>query len=125
MPSVIGKKKGNQVYYYVATSGRVDGKPRIVHQTYLGTAERLAQLVRDKAAPVPLEASARDAGLPAALWQAARLSGAFDALLSVWPTPRNGPSIPHFLLLAACHRICAPGVNFLFIPTKIGHFVPN
>ena len=109
MPSVIGKKKGNQVYYYVATSGRVDGKPRIVHQTYLGTAERLAQLVRDKAAPVPLEASARDAGLPAALWQAARLSGAFDALLSIWPAPPKGPSIPHFLLLAAFHRICAPG----------------
>ncbi len=109
MPSIIGKKKGNQVYYYVATSGRVDGKPRIVHQTYLGTAERLAQLVRDKAAPVPLEASARDAGLPAALWQAAQLSGAFDALLSVWPAPRSGPSIPHFLLLTAFHRICAPG----------------
>ena len=109
MASIIRKKKGNQVYYYVATSGRVDGKPRITHQTYLGTAERLAQLVRDKAAPVPLEACARDAGLPAALWQAARLSGALDALLSVWPAPRRGPSIPHFLLLAAFHRICAPG----------------
>ena len=109
MSSIIRKKKGNQVYYYVATSGRVDGKPRITHQTYLGTAERLAQLVRDKAAPVPLEACARDAGLPAALWQAARLSGALDALLSVWPAPRRGPSIPHFLLLAAFHRICAPG----------------
>ena len=109
MASIIRKKKGHQVYYYVATSARVDGKPRITHQTYLGTAERLAQLVRDKAAPVPLEASARDAGLPAALWQAAQSSGALDALLSVWPAPRQGPSLPHFLLLAAFHRICAPG----------------
>ena len=108
MSSVVGKKKGNQTYYYVVTSGRVNGKPRITHQTYLGTAERLAQLVRDKAAPVPLEATARDAGLPAALWQAARLSGTLDALLSVWPAPRKGPSIPHFLLLAAFHRICDP-----------------
>ena len=78
MASIIRKKKGNQVYYYVA-------------------------------APVPLEAFARDAGLPAALWQAARLSGALDLLLSVWPAPRRGPSISHFLLLAAFHRICAPG----------------
>ena len=109
MASIVGKKKGNQIYYYVVTSGRVDGKPRITHQTYLGTAERLAQLVRDKAAPFPLEATARDCGLPAALWQAARLSGALDALLSVWPAPAQGPSIAHFLLLAAFHRICAPG----------------
>ena len=109
MSSIVGKKKGNQTYYYAVTSGRVNGKPRITHQTYLGTAERLAQLVRDKAAPVPLEATARDAGLPAALWQAARLSGTLDALLSVWPAPRKGPSIPHFLLLAAFHRICDPG----------------
>ena len=109
MASIVGKKKGNQTYYYVVTSGRVNGKPRITHQTYLGTAERLAQLVRGKAAPVPLEATARDAGLPAALWQAAQLSGTLDALLSVWPAPQRGPSIPHFLLLAAFHRMCAPG----------------
>ena len=43
MASIVGKKKGNQTYYYVVTSGRVHGKPRITHQTYLGTAER-AQL---------------------------------------------------------------------------------
>ena len=109
MASIIGKKKGNKTYYYVATSGRVDGNPRITHQTYLGTAEHLARLVKDRTAPVPLEATARDCGLPAALWQAARRSGALDALLSVWPAPAKGPAIPHFLLLAAFHRICAPG----------------
>ena len=109
MASIVGKKKHNKTYYYVVTSGRVDGKPRITHQTYLGTAERLAELVCDKAAPIPLEATARHCGLPAALWQAARRSGALDALLSVWPAPAKGPSIPHFLLLAAFHRICAPG----------------
>ena len=40
MASIVDKKKGNQIYYYVVTSGRVDGKPRITHQTYLGTAAR-------------------------------------------------------------------------------------
>jgi hypothetical protein len=33
------KKKANTIYYYVVESARVDGKPRIVHQTYLGTAD--------------------------------------------------------------------------------------
>ena len=70
MASIIGKKKGNKTYYYVATSGRVDGNPRITHQTYLGTAEHLARLVKDRTAPVPLEATARDCGLPATLFPA-------------------------------------------------------
>jgi hypothetical protein len=29
--SLVAKKKGNQLYYYVVESARVDGKPRIVH----------------------------------------------------------------------------------------------
>jgi hypothetical protein len=38
MPSVISKKISGNTYYYLATSARVDGQPRIVEQTYLGTA---------------------------------------------------------------------------------------
>ena len=39
MASLVAKKKGHKLYYYVVESARVDGKPRIVHQAYLGTAE--------------------------------------------------------------------------------------
>ena len=46
MASVIAKKKGNKLYYYVVESARVGGKPRIVRQTYLGTAEKLAELLK-------------------------------------------------------------------------------
>lgn len=109
MASLIRKKKGNKTYYYVATSGRVNGHSRIVKQTYLGTAERLEKLVQDKAAPVPLAASALELGLPGALWLAAQRCGAFQALLQLWPKPRSGPAPAHYLLLAAIHRICAPG----------------
>ena len=45
------KKKANTIYHYVVESARVDGKPRIVHQTYLGTAESVARLVQDRTAP--------------------------------------------------------------------------
>ncbi len=109
MASIVAKKKANQLYYYVVESARVDGKPRIVHQTYLGTAERVAALVKDRAAPVPLEASSIEFGLPGALWLAARESGVFTLLDSLWPKPRSGPSTAHYLLLAAIHRICRPG----------------
>jgi transposase len=109
MASLISKKKGNHLYYYVAHSARVNGKPRIVHQTYLGTAEKVAALVQDRTAPVPLEATSLDYGLPGALWLAAERLGIFSVLESMWPKPRSGPSTAHYLLLAAIHRICAPG----------------
>jgi len=109
MASLIAKKKANQLYYYVVESARVDGKPRIVHQTYLGTAEKVASLVKDRTAPVPLEATALDLGLPGALWLAAQQTGIVDLLQSLWPQPRSGPSLAHYLLLAAIHRICQPG----------------
>jgi len=109
MASLIAKKKGRQLYYYVVESARVDGKPRIVQQTYLGSAERVAALVKDRAAPLPLSATTIEFGLPGALWLAAQRSGVWEALESFWPKPRSGPSTAHYLLLAAIHRICQPG----------------
>ncbi len=109
MAALIAKKKANQLYYYVVESARVEGKPRIVQQTYLGTAERVAALVKDRTAPLPLSATAIDFGLPGALWLAAQQSGAWEALQTLWPAPRSGPSTAHYLLLAAIHRICRPG----------------
>src|SRR5437762_2035708 len=109
MASLISKKKGNKLYYYVVESGRVDGKPRIVQQTYLGTADRLADLLKERTAPVPVSATTREFGLPGALWLAARRSGVWDVLKSMWPPEGSGPSTAHYLLLALIHRICQPG----------------
>jgi len=109
MPSLVAKKKGNKLYYYVVESARVEGKPRIVHQAYLGTAEKLAEMVRDRTAPIPLAASMREFGLPAALWAAAQQTGVWNLLHSLGPTPRSGPSPAHYVVLAAIHRICQPG----------------
>ncbi|MDE3157804.1 MAG: IS1634 family transposase [Acidobacteriota bacterium] len=109
MASLIAKKKGNQLYYYVVESARVEGQPRIVHQAYLGTADKVAALVKDRTSPVPLSASARDFGLPGALWLAAEQTGLVGVLEALWPAPRSGPSPARYLLLAAIHRICQPG----------------
>jgi len=109
MASLVAKKKGNQLYYYVVESARVDGQPRIVHQAYLGTAEKVAALVKDRTAPVPVSAASREFRLPGALWLAARQTGLFALLESLWPAPRSGPSPAHYLLLAAIHRVCQPG----------------
>jgi transposase len=109
MAALISKKKGNKLYYYVVESARVQGKPRIVQQTYLGTADRLADLLKERTAPVPLSATTREFGLPGALWLAAQRSGVWDVLKAMWPEPRSGPSMAHYLLLAVIQRICQPG----------------
>ncbi len=41
MPSIVGKKQGNKTYYYLVESARVEGKPRIVSQRYLGPADEI------------------------------------------------------------------------------------
>ena len=74
IPSIIAKEKAHQLYYVVESAG-VDGKPRIVQQTYLGTAERVAALVKDRTALLPSSATTLDFGLPGALWLAAQQSG--------------------------------------------------
>ena len=109
MASLIAKRKKHKLYYYVVDSARVQGRPRIVHQTYLGSAEKVAALLKERTAPLPLSASRRDLGLPGALWLAAQQSGVFALLQSLWEPPRSGPSPAHYLLLAAIHRLCAPG----------------
>src|SRR6516225_1088307 len=77
----------------------LDGKPRIVHQAYLGSAEKLAELVQQNTAPIPLSATLRNFGLPGALWLAAKQSGLWLLLESLWPAPRSGPAPAHYLLL--------------------------
>jgi transposase len=109
MAAIISKRKGNKLYYYVVESARVAGRPRIVQQTYLGSADRVAELLKDRTAPVPVEATTREFGLPGALWMAAQRSGVWDVLQSMWELPQSGPSPAHYLLLAAIHRICQPG----------------
>jgi len=109
MPSLVAKKKGNKLYYYVVDSARVEGKPRIFFYAYPGTTEKLAEMVRDRTAPIPLAATTREFGLPVALWAAAQQTGVWELLQSLWATPRSGPSPAHYLLLAAIHRICQPG----------------
>ena len=109
MASLIAKRKKNKLYYYVVDSARVQGRPRIVHQTYLGSAQKVAALLKERTAPLPLSASRRELGLPGALWLAAQQSGVFALLQSLWGQPRSGPSPAHYLLLAAIHRLCSPG----------------
>ena len=54
MASIVGKRQGNATYYYLVESARVDGKPRIVSQQYLGSAEEVVSRLAGAAAGDPV-----------------------------------------------------------------------
>jgi hypothetical protein len=68
MASIVGKKRGKATYYYLVESARVNGKPRIVSQEYLGTAEELAAAMRGGGLGLPDRTQHRDFGEVAAAW---------------------------------------------------------
>ena len=67
MASVIGKMINGKLYYYLAVSARVDGKPRIVEQKYLGSAEDIEAAVSG-AAVMPARTRHLGFGDLAAAW---------------------------------------------------------
>ena len=82
MPSIIGKKQGNQTYYYLVESARVDGQPRIVSQQYLGSAAEVMAKLEGTAAGEPVRSPHKSFGDLAAVWsmlQRLDVAGVIDA----------------------------------------------
>ena len=68
MPSIVGKKRGKQTYYYLVESARVDGKPRIVSQQYLGSAAEVMARLSASPAGSPERSQHKKFGDLAAVW---------------------------------------------------------
>jgi len=106
MPSLTKKIIRGRPYYYLRECQRVDGKPKIVWQQYLGSA---ADLVRRLAGPVPHKAVVREFGASAACVDFARqldVAGIIDR--HVPKRDSRGPSVGQYLLIAALNRCLAP-----------------
>ena len=73
MASLIKKTVRGKPYYYARECQRVDGKPKIVWQKYLGRAENIiARCTATPAVPQPLEAVVREFGAVMALYDLAQ-----------------------------------------------------
>jgi transposase len=113
MASLIKKTIRGRAYYYARECRRVDGKPTIVWQKYLGRADDIIAALapaRPGAKPPepPREAVITDFGAVAALFDLARrlqLTEHIDRHVSKAGT---GPSVGTYLLLAAINRCVAP-----------------
>ncbi|HXP19484.1 MAG TPA: IS1634 family transposase [Streptosporangiaceae bacterium] len=110
MASIVGKKRGKATYYYLVESARVDGKPRIVSQEYLGTAEELAAAMRGGGLGLPDRTRHKDFGAVAAAWGVLEDLGVAAVIDEVaGPGPAGLPlSAGTYLVLAALNRLVAP-----------------
>jgi transposase len=110
MASVVGKKRGRATYYYLVESARVDGRPRIVSQEYLGTADELAAAMRGGGLGLPDKTRHKEFGAVAAAWSMLdeqRVAGIIDEVAG--PAPAGQPlSTGTYLALAALNRLVAP-----------------
>lgn len=108
MASIIHKMKKGRPYYYAVESARVEGKPRIVWQKYLGTVEAIVSRAEGSRPPKPKEAVLFEAGGVAALWGIAQRLKLLETINAAAPKRDQGPSVAHYILLAALNRALAP-----------------
>ena len=108
MATIIHKMKKGRPYYYAVECARVDGKPRIVWQKYLGTLEAIVARMENAKPSAPKEVVLFDAGGVAGLLGIAQRLGLLDLINEVVPKREQGPSVGHYIVLAALNRALSP-----------------
>jgi transposase len=115
MPSIIGKRQGNQTYYYLVESARVDGKPRIVSQQYLGSAAEVMAKLSGGAGGEPVRTQHKSFGDLAAVWSVLErldVAAVIDAV--VRRRSDAAASVGTYIALATANRIVAPCSKLAF-----------
>jgi len=114
--SIVGKHRGKHTYYYLVESARVDGRPRIVSQQYLGTTEEVMARLEGAAAGVPDRTQHKRFGDLAAVWGMLRRLEVTDIIDGVVGERRSdaAASVGTYLALAAANRVVAPCSKLAF-----------
>ncbi len=110
MSSIVGKRRGKQTYYYLVESARVEGKPRIVSQEYLGTAEEVMARLQGAGAGMPDRTQHKRFGDVAAVWGVCQRLGVAELIDEVVGDRRSdaAASVGTYLTLATVNRIVDP-----------------
>lgn len=109
MASIVGKKQGGKTYYYLVESARVDGKPRIVSQQYLGPAEEVTARLAGASPGEPVRSQHKKFGDLAAVWSVLErldVAGVIDRVVA--RRSDAGASVGTYIALATANRIVAP-----------------
>jgi transposase len=109
MPSIVGKRRGKQTYYYLVESARVDGKPRIVSQQYLGTTEEVMARLSGGEAGAPVRSQHKRFGDVAAVWSMLNDLDVVGLVDDVVPRHAHASaSVGTYLALATLNRVVDP-----------------
>ncbi|HZL66129.1 MAG TPA: IS1634 family transposase [Candidatus Limnocylindrales bacterium] len=116
MPSLTPKIIGGHTYYYARYCQRVEGKPKIVRQVYLGKIDDLVAAAEfAHQPPQPLETEVAAFADVAALLDIAQRLDLVQLLDSILPPKRHqGLSVGRYLLLAAINRAVSPTSKLQF-----------
>ena len=111
MGSIIKKKIKNKPYYYYVESKRIDGKPKLVNQKYLGSAEKLLSMALDASKPLQdrvLYSDVSEFGAVTLLYDLASRLGVAEIIDEQIPKRKQGASVGTYILTAAINRAIAP-----------------
>jgi transposase len=126
MSSLVTKWKKNQPYLSWVRSARIEGKPRLVEQIYLGPRERVLEQLRTQGSVAPQQAAApplrtvqtREFGASTLFYALAQDLGLIDLINAhVPPAParrRTSLSVGHYLVLATINRTIWPNSKRAF-----------
>jgi transposase len=110
MASVIEKRRADgRTYYYLVESARVDGKPRIVSQQYLGSAAEVAAKLAGASTGTPVRSQHKRFGDLAAVWSILRRLGVAEVVDAVVPRRGDaGATVGTYMELATANRLVEP-----------------
>jgi transposase len=109
MASIVGKRRGKQTYYYLVESARVDGKPRIVSQQYLGSADEVVAKLSETPTGQPHRSQHKRFGDLAAVWSTLTRLDVAGIVDEVVPRYANAAApVGTYLALACANRIVDP-----------------
>lgn len=120
--------KGKQ-YYYIVDSKRIDGKPKIVNQVYIGSVEAVIESLKEsKAAVTPVYSEVLDFGAIAALYDVAQRLDVVGRIDAIAPKRNQGLSVGTYLLIAAINRAVNPlakaGIEKWYAGTILSKLIP-
>ena len=113
MASITKKIIRGKPYYYARECKRINGKPKIVWQQYLGRPEDIIRTMTQsakgfEALPKPKEAIIVEFGAVAALYDLAKRLRLTEHIDRHAPKQGSGPSVGDYLLVAILNRCVAP-----------------
>jgi transposase len=116
MAYLVGKKQDGKTYYYLTESARVDGKPRIVSQQYLGSADEIAQRLSEAGPGEPDRSRHLAFGDVAAVWHMLDRLDVVGIVDDVVGSRRSdaAASVGTYMALACLNRVVAPCSKLAF-----------